>query len=150
MKKGIRPWAVAKFLELAPTRVNSAEGNRAFRKTVRNAIIAQFQVTEDAASTHYNYSKKEAQRTNPELLVGLGRALDKLGGRKRKAKTLAEPLLLTYNKPMLLLTYAPPAVLCTVVKCSDGTVVAADVTQAEAETLIAKAAAQKKAKLRLL
>jgi len=90
MDKGIRPACNAKFVELLPTRVNSREGNTAFRKNVIGYVMEEFGTTLASAATHYNHAFIAAKAV-PELataLEGLGRAEDKKGGRKPKAKAV--------------------------------------------------------------
>ena len=91
MDKGIRPAAIAKFNELLPTRVNTREGNTAFRKTVMASIMEDFGITLASAATHYNHAFMEAKKdpAKAELLVGLGRPEDKKGGRKKVVKAAA-------------------------------------------------------------
>lgn len=88
MDKGIRPACNAKFMELLPTRVNTREGNVAFRKNVMGFVMEQFGATLASAATHYNHAFIDAKKVeaNAELLAGLGRPEDKKGGRKPKAK----------------------------------------------------------------
>jgi len=90
MDKGIRPACNAKFVELLPTRVNSREGNTAFRKNVIGYVMEEFGTTLASAATHYNHAFIAAKAV-PELataLEGLGRDEDKKGGRKPKAKAV--------------------------------------------------------------
>ena len=90
MDKGIRPAAIAKFAALLPTRVNTREGNTAFRKAVIAHLEEDFGITHAAGATHYNHAfidAKTRSATDPALaalLVGLGRPEDKKGGRKKK------------------------------------------------------------------
>jgi len=108
MDKGIRPYVTAKFFELLPARTNTRAGNTVFRKTVMSDAMEQFSITLASASTHYNHSFIEAQKQvqagtlDAALLEGLGRAPDRKGGRKPKAKAevvvpTTEVLLLTHN-----------------------------------------------------
>jgi len=99
MSKGIRQAALATFIELAPQRVNGSlgsiehtvsPGNVAFRKMVCNKIEAQFNTSHKSACSAYNWAKVECTKLHPELVVSLGRAEDKKGGRKPKAK--ADPV----------------------------------------------------------
>ena len=112
MDKGIRGYVNNKFLELLPTRINTRAGNCAFRKTVMCDAMEQFTITLASASTHYNHSFIEAQKAvaagtmEAKLLEGLGRAPDKKGGRKPKAKAVVEEVV----APVLLLGYTPAAV----------------------------------------
>lgn len=86
MDKGIRPYAVAAFIAQAPARVNTREGNTVFRKTLMAELMEQFDITLASAATHYNHAFISAKTTHPALTEGLGRAEDKKGGRKPKAK----------------------------------------------------------------
>jgi len=86
MDKGIRPYAVAAFIAQSPGRVNTREGNTAFRKTLMAELMEQFDITLASAATHYNHAFISAKTTHPALVEGLGRAEDKKGGRKPKAK----------------------------------------------------------------
>ena len=84
MDKGIRPACNAKFAAALPTRVNTREGNCAFRKGIMASIMEDFGITLASAATHYNHSFQECKKATPELVEGLGRADDKKGGRKPK------------------------------------------------------------------
>ena len=108
MDKGIRPAAIAKFAALLPTRVNTREGNTAFRKGVIAHLEEEFNITHAAGATHYNHAfidaKKRAE-TDPILaaqLVGLGRPEDKKGGRKKKAVAPATPSVIPVPTSTLL------------------------------------------------
>lgn len=218
MDKGIRPACNAKFLELLPTRVNTREGNTAFRKNVIGFVMEQFGATLPSAATHYNHAFINAralavdEKQTPEYrallstqLAGLGRPEDKKGGRKPKPKaqpaattpsvipTPVNALLQNFIKagavpnaqpPAAVITDAaaqvgledlheeqqeeggeepsdeapqggdeqpadavPAVTLYTVFKSVKGTEVAKDLTEDQADELIAKAAAAKKAKL---
>lgn len=141
MQKGIRQFCNVVFCDMLPTRVNTREGNMAFRKAVRNAVIAQFGCSEAAASTHYNYSFQAVKKGRPDAVVGLGRpAADVVD-----APVQVAPLQLA--APVLAL---PAPALCKVVKAKDGSLVAENLTLADAEALVARAAAQKKAKLQIV
>ena len=136
MDKGIRPFCCAKFNELLPTRVNTREGNIAFRKSVMADVMEAFGIGVASASTHYNYAFQQVKKSNPELVEGLGRAEDKKGG--RKPKTQIEPV-------------APVAeTFCTVARKKDGAVVATGLTREAADELVAKAQKQKKAALQVV
>jgi hypothetical protein len=88
--KGIRVNVDRKFMEMLPQR--AALGNTPFRKAVMTYAIETFAIPVSSASSHYNHAKikaQEAAKTNPEVLAllgDLGRAEDKKGGRKPKAK----------------------------------------------------------------
>ena len=99
MSKGIRQAALSTFIELAPQRVSGAlgsiehtvsPGNVAFRKMVCNKLEAQFNTSHKSACSAYNWAKIECTKLHPELVVNLGRAEDKKGGRKPKVK--ADPV----------------------------------------------------------
>ena len=92
MDKGIRPYAVAAFIAQSPTRINTREGNTAFRKTLMAELMEQFGITLASASTHYNHAFISAKTTHPAFVDGLGRAEDKKGGRKPKAVVVAAAL----------------------------------------------------------
>lgn len=156
MDKGIRPACNAKFAELLPTRAEV--GNTAFRKNVMFYIMEEFGITLASAATHYNHSFQACKLASPQLVEGLGRADDKKGGRKPKAK--AEVVA---PAPLLLLGFTAPAPATaddsndagetapeqtefTVKKKSDGTVIGT-FNFADATALVAKAKAAKKAAL---
>jgi len=178
MDKGIRPAVVLKFNELVPTRTanGGTVGDTQFRKNVIVWAMDQFSCTLQAASTHYNFAKKEAEKATPTLVVGLGRAPDKNnGGRKKKAEvpTLevaasatpgaevagdattgtasAEPAgdaALTADIAAALgVSTDAPAATVNVYKAKDNSLVQLGITQAEAEELVAKAAKAKKGAL---
>jgi hypothetical protein len=90
MDKGIRPYCNAKFIASLATRVNSREGNTAFRKGIIASVMEEFGTTLASAATHYNHAfiNAKAQPELSTLLEGLGRADDKKGGRKPKAKAV--------------------------------------------------------------
>ena len=173
MDKGIRPACNAKFLELLPTRVNTREGNCAFRKTVMASIMEDFGITLASAATHYNHAFKTAVTNNVAGLEGLGRPEDKKGGRKPKAKpeaavttdgavTVADVLLSNVlgaaqegtegetapeAAPATLLLEGGEQTVFAVRKKADDSVVAEGLSFEDARTLVNRAAAQKKAKL---
>ena len=62
------------------------KGNTEFRKDVMAAIMTEHGVTLASAATHYNDAFKFIKEQNADLVSGLGRAEDKKGGRKPKAK----------------------------------------------------------------
>jgi hypothetical protein len=89
MDKGIRPAALAKFLEQNELRRTGSapytgpKANTLFRKTVLFYIMENFGTSVASAATAYNVAFQTVRGTNPELVVGLGREEDKKGGRKR-------------------------------------------------------------------
>ena len=172
MDKGIRPACNAKFLELLPTRATI--GNTAFRKNVMFHVIEEFGITLASAATHYNHAFQECKKANPELVEGLGRADDKKGGRKPKAKVVAEAVATllgtapeaaaTEGTPPAATDTATPPVggevgevgettatqtVFTVKKKSDNTVIG-EFSFEDATALVAKAKAAKKAALYLI
>ena len=168
MDKGIRPACNAKFVEALATRVNTREGNCAFRKNVMFYVMEEFGITLASAATHYNHSFQAVKLATPELVEGLGRADDKKGGRKPKAVVVAEAVAVLLGTPegaapeaatllsegvkentSTLTVTVNPAATFTVRKKSDGTVVAEGLSQEAADTLVAKAKAAKKAALEI-
>lgn len=145
MDKGIRPAANRKFAESLATRAEV--GNTVFRKNIIAYLMDEFGITLASAATHYNHSFQECKKTNPELVVGLGRPEGKNNG-GRKPKVVAAPV-------------EAPAVddandagetgevqtVFTVKKKADGTVVAEGLNFEDATALVAKAKAAKKATL---
>ena len=123
MTLGIREFTNQLFISTLPEL--AALGNTEFRRSVMAQTCAAFEgVSIASAATHYNHAKTEAAKV-PELaalMVGLGRAEDKKGGRK-------------------------PLHTVDVIKVKDGTVVAAGLSTAKAEAMIAAASAARKAKL---
>lgn len=104
MDKGIRPYCNAKFVELNNLRNRGELSNTAFRKSVMADCMEAFGITLASAATHYNHAFKTVKELNSELVSGLGRPEDKKGGRKPKAKVVAEAVT-------LLLGYTPSTVL---------------------------------------
>ena len=90
MDKGIRPYCNAKFVELNNLRNRGELTNTQFRKNVMADVMDNFGITLASAATHYNHAFKTVKELNAELVSGLGRADDKKGGRKPKAKLVAE------------------------------------------------------------
>lgn len=114
MTQGIRAFVNQTFNEQLP---NLGElGNIAFRAEVMNQAIMAFGISVGSAATHYNHALKQARIDNPEAVAKLGRAEDKKGGRK-------------------------PVHLVDVIKVKTGEVVAAGLSKAKAEALVAAAAA---------
>jgi hypothetical protein len=154
MDKGIRPYCNNLFVQLNEQRRRGEMTDRQFRKEILYTVVEEFNTTVAAAATHYNHSFKLVKSLNPELVSGLGRPEGKNnGGRKKKAVAVAVPA------PVLLLGYTPaPAPVeeveevvqektYTVTRVKDGAVIATGLVLTDAEALIAKAAAAKKAKL---
>jgi len=120
MTKGIRAFTNETFNNMLPQL--GEMGATAFRREVMALTMAAFEINVSAAATHYNHALKMARAANPEAVKDLGRPEDKKGGRK-------------------------PIHTVDVIKVKTGEIVAAGVSKSAADTLIAKAAAAKKAKL---
>ena len=108
-KKGLRERALSLFLEHAPARLtaiaaaitpppDSKPDEKAIRlinvnfrnQKVMGKLMEEFPgTTLSAAATHYNYAFQKVRAETPDLTANLGRPLDKLGGRKKKAVTEA-------------------------------------------------------------
>lgn len=147
MSKGIRAAVNHKFIEMAKLRIAGefgsitegtlSKGNRAFRVAVIEFAMDEFGISLASASTAYNYSFKFVSREIPELVVGLGRAEDKKGGRKPKQ---AQVEAVVEVKPKVY----------NVVRVKDGAIVSSGVSEEVANGLVEKATKQKKAKLSLV
>jgi hypothetical protein len=132
--KGIRVNVNHKFAELLPQRAEL--GNTRFRAEVIGYAMEEFSITLASAATHYNHAKIEAAKV-PELaaqMEGLGRAEDKKGGRKPKAKVEA-------------VVAEEQQTVFTVKRKKDGVVIAEALSFEAATALVEKAVAAKKAKL---
>ena len=155
MDKGIRPAARAKFVELnefrrrAEAPYTGAKANTMFRKNVMGYLMDEFKISLASAATHYNEAFKLVKEATPELVSGLGRPEDKKGGRKPKAAAEATPAAVAAEDgaETPAAPAAPVVVLYTVTKKKDGSVVAADLTEEQANELVAKAKAAKKGAL---
>jgi hypothetical protein len=170
MDKGIRPYCNAKFVELNNLRNRGELTNTQFRKNVIADVMEAFGITLASAATHYNHAFKNCKELNSELVSGLGRADDKKGGRKPKAKVDANvnPILANMLaarngnngetapaaeaevKQEAAAEEAAVVITYSVRKVSDGTVVCSDLSLEAANALIAKAVTAKKAKLELV
>lgn len=156
-----------------------AKFGRGFRRTLLDWAVAEFGCTMAAASTHYNYAKDEAEKIDPTIGSWLGRPPEKNnGGRKKKVAAVVETptadsatvgdvttsnilgnetpasdgsVLLSEgikeNTSVQTVTVNPD--LVTVIKVKDGSVVAENMPRADAEALIEKAKAAKKAALKI-
>lgn len=109
MIKGVKEFTRAKFMQMLPHRAEI--GNTAFRKAVYLAVMDEFGVSNASACTQYNNVFKEIRREHPEMVVGLGRAPDKKGGRR-------------------------PSVTVDVIERDTGLLVAASVSRNQARELI--------------
>lgn len=120
MTKGIRAFTNDTFNATLPQLAEL--GPAGFRREVMALVVATCDISVASAATHYNHSLKVAKATNPEAVASLGRSEDKKGGRK-------------------------PIHTVDVIRVKTGEVVAAGVSKAKAEALVARAAAARKAKL---
>ncbi len=162
----IRSAVNTKFIEMLPQLATI--GGKAFRRQILDWSVEKLEITMSAAATHYNYAFHRIKEGEPELVVGLGRPEGKNnGGRKKKTAAApvlapAAPLLLTYTPAqhdlsVLLELPATPLPMntvaelwnFTVVRCKDGAVVGTGLSEQEAEEMVAKAVAAKKAKLEI-
>lgn len=166
MDKGIRPYARNCFLQNLPQRSGSTDRkvNTQFRKTITSDLMEQFGISLASAATHYNDAFKNARelaKTDATLaahLVGLGRPEDKKGGRKKKVQgPAAETTETTEQTEQTPAAPAEPlpdaaehaALLYSVFRKKDDELVAKDLTRDQADELINKARAAKKAALYL-
>lgn len=166
MDKGIRSGVKFEFNRLLPQLPTL--GGKAFRKAILLWTVEQYECTMNAAATHYNFAKHEATKANPELVAGLGRAPEKNnGGRKKKVVdefvgplqpvgTLISSGIKPNTSTHTVTTNPVDDGLCPegnvqtewkVCKKADGTVIAEGLSFEDAKALVARAAAQKKAKL---
>lgn len=168
-KSNIRSFVCARFLELLPTRAGSTDRkvNTQFRKNITSEVMEKFGTTLASAATHYNYAFIEArklalqqgQETLAAQLAGLGRPEDKKGGRKKKvqgpveettaAATVAIELSEEQTAEAEADAAAQAALLYSVYRKKDDELVAQDLTRDQAEQLVEKARAAKKAALYL-
>lgn len=144
MSKGIRSLALATFIEMAAKRVAGefgatehtlSEGNVKFRRAVCDHLVDTFGISLKSAGSAYNAAFQACKVTHPELVVNLGRAADKIGGRKRKN---ADPVVAEAGNVTIV-----NEDLVTVVKQKDGSVFAENLTRADADALIALHAKQR-------
>jgi hypothetical protein len=132
--KGIRVNVNHKFVELLAER--TALGNKRFRAEVIGYAMEEFGITLASAATHYNHAFKTVRASNPELVADLGRAEDKKGGRKPKAKVVVIDDVAEVQQTEF-----------TVKRKSDGAVIAEALSFEAATALVAKAKAAKKSTL---
>ena len=132
--KGIRVNVNHKFVELLSQR--AALGNKRFRAEVIGYAMEEFGITLASAATHYNHAFKTVRAATPELVADLGRAEDKKGGRKPKAKAVLVEDVAEVQQTEF-----------TVKRKSDGAVIAEALSFEDATALVAKAKAAKKATL---
>ena len=144
MSKGIRASVQANFIAMSTARLNGefgeitntlSPGNVKFRRAVCDAAVKDFGISLPSAGSAYNAAFQFCKVNHPELVVGLGRAQDKIGGRKRKN---ADPLAAEAGNVTPV-----EEVLVTLVKVKDGSVFATDLTVEEANSLIAEHAAKR-------
>lgn len=143
MSKGIRAAALTTFIAMSAQRIAGefgettntlSIGNVKFRRAVCDKLVADFGITLPNAGSAYNSAFQHCKKHNPELVVNLGRAADKIGGRKRKnADPVAEN---AGNVSVVEETY-------TVLKQKDGSVFAEGLTLEAANDMIALHAKQR-------
>ena len=135
MDKGIRVNVNNKFVEMLAQRASI--GNTAFRKGIIAYAMEEFGITLASAATHYNHAFKTVRAAQPELVADLGRAEDKKGGRKPKAKVavVVDDVAEVQQTEFV------------VKRKSDGAVIAEGLSFDAATALVAKAKAAKKSAL---
>ena len=84
MAKGIRQFCNERFAEILPKFQLGEWTGTQFRAAVLNAVDTEFKIGLAAASTHYNHSLKKMKDQVPYLVDGLGRPEGVGGGRKVK------------------------------------------------------------------
>jgi hypothetical protein len=125
-----RAFALKLFAAKLPTR--AIVGNTEFRNTVLSTMQEELNMTRASAAATYNIVKKYAVANKMCEDFGRTPAEPKAAKAPKAPKApKAEPVVTTVN----------------VARAKDGVFVAENVTQAEAEAIIAKATKQKKAKL---
>lgn len=97
MTMGIRAFTGVAFSATLPQLAEL--GPVAFRREVMDQAIMGFGISVASAATHYNHALKTMRAANPEAVKGLGRAEDKKGGRKPKAKD-ADGTVVVINAPV--------------------------------------------------
>lgn len=122
MARGIAQFANETFL--SNLTVFGTEGGKEFRKTVIDKIVNEFGISRASANTHYNNAFQQAKLYCPQMVEGLGRAPDKIGGR-------------------------PAQIVVDVVKASTGEVVAKGVSRNLAKRMIEKAVVRRQATLKV-
>ena len=153
MDKGIRPAALAKFVALLPTRTEV--GDTVFRRNVMQHLMDEYSCTNPAAATHYNFAKLAVTASNPELVIGLGRAEGKNNGGRKKAivvdagapEVAPEGPAVAPAEAAVEQAAEVEAKLYNVMKAKSGELVLLGVSLEVAEAAIAKAAKGKKAAL---
>ena len=144
MSKGIRAAALTTFIALSAQRLAGefgettetlSPGNVKFRRAVCDKLVADFKITLVSAGSAYNAAFQHCKKHNPELTVNLGRAADKIGGRKRKN---ADPVVAEAGNLSVV-----NEDLVTLVKVKDGSVFAEGLTRAAADEMIALHAKQR-------
>jgi hypothetical protein len=122
-----RAFALTLFTDTLSTR--AIVGNTEFRNTVLSTMQEKMSMTRASAAATYNIVKKYAVAN--KMCEDFGRTPAEPKAAKAPKAPKAEPVVTTVN----------------VARAKDGVFVAENVTQAEAEAIIAKATKQKKAKL---
>lgn len=140
MDKGIRNGVMIEFNNMLPQLATI--GGKAFRRHVLDWAVEQFGCTMAASSTHYNFAKHQATVADVTLTERLGRAPEKNNGGRKKREVAVEVAAAEFVDAESIVQTE-----FTVCKKADSSVVAQGVSFEEATALIAKNAAQKKAKL---
>jgi len=141
----IRTAANTMFLQLLHSR--KEVGNKAFRRNVMHYLVETFDITVAAAATHYNHAFQRIKASEPELVVGLGRPEGKNNGGRKKKLALTAAEVTGQAADELTPNLGEPQTEFTVKRKHDGAVVAEGLNFEDAREMVAKAAAQKKAKL---
>lgn len=146
MDKGIRQGAIFKFNDLLPQL--TALGGKVFRRAVLDYLVEQYGCTMNAAATHYNFAKHEAEKAGALAGVTLGRPPEKNnGGRKKKVAVEGGDAPAGDEEVDENADFTPEQTEFTVKRSKDGAVVAEGLSLVDAKALVEKAAAAKKAKL---
>lgn len=112
MTKGIRAYTNERFAKfLSQVQAGELTG-RDFRAKVMDGVVSKFEISVQAAATHYNHALKTFRAIDPESVAGLGRPEDKKGGRPvlhpvtvinaRTGKVVADGVSLAAGKDMVV------------------------------------------------
>lgn len=112
MSKGIRGYAVERFVKHLALFAVAELTARDFRIKVCEDVAKKFEISMNAAGAHYNYALKTMKTIDPEAVTGLGRPEGKKGGRKvlnpvtvinaRTGKVVADGVSLGAGKDMVV------------------------------------------------
>lgn len=163
MDKGIRNGVNVQFAAMLPQLATL--GGKAFRRQLLDWTVEQFGCSMAAASTHYNFAKHAAVTADATLV--LGRPAEKNNGGRKKGSTNGAAKSTVFAPFETAADYkarmqaeldahsalTPDVEVQTVFavrKKSDDSEVAANLSFEDAQSLINRAAAQKKAKLYMI